>query len=80
MITVLRCWVHENQRVFGDRLINNEDKGWLKDQLLSRCNATFQATEDQLFVNDRILFGDFLGMVGVLNLFSCVGWIPFRTF
>ncbi len=63
MIAVLRCWIHENQRVFGDRLINNEDKNWLRAQLLERCLAVFQATEEQLFINDRILFGDFMGTV-----------------
>eukprot|EP01038_Epipyxis_sp_PR26KG_P005424 gene5424-7514_t len=28
-----RMWIHENTRVFGDRLINDEDKSWLKQTL-----------------------------------------------
>lgn len=33
-IDVIRLWVHENQRVFGDRMINNEDKEVLLELLM----------------------------------------------
>lgn len=28
-VALVRLWIHENKRVFGDRLINNHDKDWL---------------------------------------------------
>jgi dynein heavy chain len=31
-----RIWVHENRCVFGDRLVNDNDKAWLKDILEDR--------------------------------------------
>lgn len=31
---IVKLWVHENQRVFGDRMINDEDKSTLLQLLL----------------------------------------------
>jgi len=31
---LLRLWVHENQRVFGDRMINEQDKDVLLELLM----------------------------------------------
>jgi dynein heavy chain len=35
-IQIGRIWIHENKCVFGDRLINDEDKSWLKKTLENR--------------------------------------------
>ena len=32
-VLLSRIWINESSRVFGDRLINNEDKQWLKNTL-----------------------------------------------
>jgi len=34
---LLRIWIHENQRVFGDRMINESDKNVLLELLLTQC-------------------------------------------
>jgi dynein heavy chain len=33
----LRIWVHENQRVFGDRMINDDDRNTLLDLAVAEC-------------------------------------------
>ena len=33
---LIRLWVHENQRVFGDRMINNQDKEVLLELLMDQ--------------------------------------------
>jgi dynein heavy chain len=34
-------WIHENKRVFGDRLIDNKDRDWLDNILIEECKKTF---------------------------------------
>uniref|UniRef100_A0A0G4EZA7 AAA+ ATPase domain-containing protein n=1 Tax=Chromera velia CCMP2878 TaxID=1169474 RepID=A0A0G4EZA7_9ALVE len=63
---VLRGWVHECSRVFGDRLIDDKDRGWLKDLLLEMCKRHFseagliEEAEKKVFIHERLIFGDFL--------------------
>ena len=38
--SLIRLWCHECMRVFGDRLINNEDRGWFSDMLQSKVIGT----------------------------------------
>jgi len=52
-------WVHENQRVFGDRMINEADKTVLLDLLMDQAERKFETTKEQIFENDRIIFSDF---------------------
>ena len=40
-IDLLRLWVHENTRVFGDRMISDEDKQVLNDLLYSETETKF---------------------------------------
>eukprot|EP01029_Cantina_marsupialis_P005823 TRINITY_DN1630_c1_g5_i3.p1 TRINITY_DN1630_c1_g5~~TRINITY_DN1630_c1_g5_i3.p1 ORF type:complete len:1943 (+),score=485.57 TRINITY_DN1630_c1_g5_i3:173-6001(+) len=58
---LIKLWVHENLRVFHDRLINVEDKQWFKDlvvELLNRHTTTSLTSED-LFDNP-LIFGDWI--------------------
>jgi dynein heavy chain len=61
-LTVVKCWVHENFRVFGDRLTNGDDRDWLKSKLIEKL-ANIDAkkyTEATIFDCDRLIFGDFM--------------------
>jgi dynein heavy chain len=40
-VHLIRLWVHENERVFGDRLIDTKDRKWLGDLLESEALPTF---------------------------------------
>lgn len=61
----LRLWIHENQRVFEDRLINDTDRGWLKallsKLLLNKFNVQW---EDVVPKGVGVLFGDFMEGMG----------------
>lgn len=45
----LRLWAHEISRVFGDRLINNEDRMWMLDKVRETTRAPFGAQFDSVF-------------------------------
>jgi dynein heavy chain len=60
--TMAKLWVNESQRVFFDRLINNEDKSWFTHlicELLNRC-FRMNMEHDAIFVKEKIMFGDLL--------------------
>jgi len=56
----IRCWCHEIERVFGDRLTDNGDLDWMKDQIVSRLNESFEKDREQIYVRDRLIFASFL--------------------
>jgi len=58
-VDLLRLWVHENQRVFGDRMISDSDKDTLLQLVLTQCEQNFSLSKDEIFENERIIFGDF---------------------
>jgi len=45
----IRLWAHETIRVFGDRLINDEDRMWMLNNVKDACRAPFQTAFDQTF-------------------------------
>ena len=56
---LLKLWCHEKQRVFRDRLINDDDRskfnGFLKEQLAEKLGAEWELTEFE-----EIMYGDYL--------------------
>ena len=42
VIDIIRLWIHENKRVFGDRMICKEDKATLDDMLHEEASKTYK--------------------------------------
>ena len=59
--TFARLWVHECQRIFYDRFINNEDQDWFKKVALEQVSRHLKvsATEEDYF-EKPIVFANFL--------------------
>lgn len=73
--TFTRLWVHEVLRVFGDRLIDGNDRQWLVEQLKLTVQSTFRETFDSVFTNlpryddeltdvslNDLIFGNFMDL------------------
>lgn len=45
-VDIIRLWIHENQRVFGDRMISNEDKEVLLDLIMEECTEIYKLTKE----------------------------------
>jgi dynein heavy chain len=57
-----RLWIHEIQRVFHDRLINQEDREWFNRAVSDKIKRKlkFDWTYEEMFESGRpIMFGDF---------------------
>jgi len=57
---VTRIWVHENTRVFGDRLIDTKDRKWLDGILIKEACDTMSLEKDILLNAERLIFGDYM--------------------
>lgn len=61
--TIFRLFCHECQRIFHDRLINNEDKTYFNEMLAEMAGKHFsQQLEGEFFTKTPIIFGDFMKM------------------
>ena len=57
---IYRLWYHECQRVFADRLVNDQDRNWF-DELLKYClEKDFNTTYDEVVTGDMLLYSDFM--------------------
>jgi dynein heavy chain len=63
---LLRLWVHENRRVFYDRLIDDEDRAWLDGLTGAMMKKHFRTEWDEVMPpnNGLLLFGDYMEGMG----------------
>mmetsp|Transcript_9667 Transcript_9667/g.9379 ORF Transcript_9667/g.9379 Transcript_9667/m.9379 type:complete len:205 (+) Transcript_9667:3190-3804(+) len=66
-VHVIRMWIHENQRVFGDRLIDNIDRNWLDGLLKKEGETTFNLSQKEIFNAERLIYGDYLNGIDTDN-------------
>jgi len=64
-VHLVRMWIHENKRVFGDRLIDNKDRSFLDDMLLDRAQVKFALSKKEIFNAERLIFGDYMEGIDV---------------
>jgi len=57
---LVRLWLHESRRVFADRLINDEDRGWFDGLLRAQCKAHFDVPFEAVVPEgSRLVYCDF---------------------
>ncbi|XP_053577059.1 dynein axonemal heavy chain 1 [Bombina bombina] len=56
---LLKLWYHESCRIFQDRLVNEEDRGWF-DKLMKDRMQEFGASFEEVVPQQPVLFGDFM--------------------
>lgn len=61
VVDVVRLWIHENKRVFGDRMISSEDRNTLDDLLHNEMENVFKLSKDQVYVTEILFYGDYMG-------------------
>ncbi|KAL0879698.1 hypothetical protein ABMA27_003413, partial [Loxostege sticticalis] len=57
---VIRLWYHEHQRVYQDRLVNNEDRDWFVNLLNKKIRTEFGKKSADVVEGRLMLFGDFM--------------------
>lgn len=56
----LKLWCHENMRVYKDRCVDNADKNLCDELLKKQIKNGFKKDVNEIFANERIIFGDFM--------------------
>ena len=58
---LLRVWYHESERVFADRLVNDEDRHWFASLLKAKMLKDFKMDSETVITSDPLLYCDFAG-------------------
>jgi len=57
---LVRLWCHENQRVFQDRLVSDEDREWFVNLMQGQVKDTFELDWVEIVgTSGRLLYGDY---------------------
>lgn len=64
---VLKLWLHECDRVFADRLVNDEDRTWLRKTQAGILQKLFSRSYEDVVTEERLVFGDFMIPSALLN-------------
>jgi dynein heavy chain len=57
---VTKCWAHEIDRVFGDRLTDDGDRQWMRDQISGRLREVFGVEPETVYDKERLIFASFM--------------------
>eukprot|EP00912_Choanoflagellata_sp_UC4_P002386 UC4_evm3s1504 len=55
---LIRLFIHESNRVYRDRLINDEDRSWFDETVKNKIKS-FDREYDEVVTQDPLLYGDF---------------------
>ena len=67
MVDICRLWIHENKRVFGDRMVSQDDRDKLDKLLDSEVESVFKLSREQVYHTERIVFGDYMKGIDMEN-------------
>eukprot|EP00929_Paragymnodinium_shiwhaense_P038462 TRINITY_DN20312_c0_g2_i4.p1 TRINITY_DN20312_c0_g2~~TRINITY_DN20312_c0_g2_i4.p1 ORF type:complete len:4213 (-),score=1296.02 TRINITY_DN20312_c0_g2_i4:279-12917(-) len=59
-LDLMKCWAHECQRVFQDRLVNDEDRAWFANLLHTMMETHFKKKWGQVVKREPIIYSDFI--------------------
>ena len=57
---IVRLWIHECMRVFQDRLVDKEDRGWFRNLLMSTMSQKLDCNWTEVVTVEPIIYGDYL--------------------
>ncbi len=72
---IVRLWIHECNRVFSDRFINDDDRTWFNNLIVTQVKENFDMEYSDL-VEGRLLFGDYIIPGADPKLYQLVRDIP----
>jgi dynein heavy chain len=60
VLQILSLWLHENSRVFEDRLTCGEDHAWFRQHQVELLHKHFDLDYGQIVTQERLVYGDYL--------------------